>query len=73
MAPTLLGVLAQAVCTWHPTRRGSIMRSAVIRFGTFLLCALAAFPARADPIVVATTTFTTSGLFDCRGYHRVQR
>ena len=43
------------------------MRSAVIRLGTILLCALPAVPARADPVVVATTTFTTSGLFDCRG------
>jgi PEP-CTERM motif-containing protein len=41
------------------------MRSA-IRFGTFLLCAVAASAARADPIVVTTTTITTSGSFDCR-------
>ena len=38
-----------------------------IRLGTFLLCALAASAARADPIVVAATTITTSGWFDCRG------
>ena len=43
------------------------MSSAFIRFGTFLLCVLAALPARADPVVVASATFTTSGLFDCRG------
>jgi hypothetical protein len=41
------------------------MRS-VITSGTLCLCALAASPARADPIVVATTTITTSGSFDCR-------
>jgi hypothetical protein len=41
------------------------MRSA-ITFGTFVLCALGASPAQADPIVVATTTITTSGSFDCR-------
>lgn len=41
------------------------MRSA-IRFGTFLLCAVAASAARADPIVITTATITTSGSFDCR-------
>ena len=41
------------------------MRSA-IPFGTLLLCVLAASTAHADPIVVATTTITASGSFDCR-------
>ena len=41
------------------------MRS-VIKFGTLCFCALAASTARADPIVIATTTITTSGSFDCR-------
>lgn len=43
------------------------MRSAVLRFGMFLVCALAASPARADPVLVSRATLTTSGLFDCRG------
>jgi len=41
------------------------MRNA-IRFGSFLLCALATSAARADPIVITTTTISTSGSFDCR-------
>jgi PEP-CTERM motif-containing protein len=38
----------------------------VIKFGTLGLCVLAASTARADPIVITTTTITTSGSFDCR-------
>ena len=41
------------------------MRSA-IKFGTLFLCALGASTAQADPIVITTTTITTSGSFDCR-------
>ena len=41
------------------------MRSA-IKFGTFSLCVLAASAAQGDPIVITTTTITTSGTFDCR-------
>lgn len=39
------------------------MRSAI---PTLFLCVLAASTAHADPIVIATTTITTSGSFDCR-------
>ena len=38
----------------------------VIKFSTLGLCVLAASTARADPIVITTTTITTSGSFDCR-------
>lgn len=41
------------------------MRSS-IPFGTWFLCVLAASTAHADPIVVTTTTITTSGSFGCR-------
>ena len=41
--------------------------SSTIRFGAFLLYTVAASAAQADPIVIAATTITTSGSFDCRG------
>lgn len=41
------------------------MRSAITS-GTLFLCVLASSTAHADPIVVTTTTITTSGSFGCR-------